>query len=357
MGRDRGSALSVAVERLRAQLLAGPAAPDPIAVAERLLAVQGQDSRGVRLAIRARTQRLTVAAVDRALTEDRTLLITWLNRGTLHLVRSEDYPWFHALTTPPLFTPVHTRLRQMGVDVRTGERGVKVIEQALDADGPLTRARLRDRLDSAGIPTKGQALVHLLFLSTLHGVSVRGPMDGRQHAYVLVRDWLGAPPKFDREQALGELARRYLAGYAPADERDLARWAGLPLRDIRMGLKTISRRLHERADCLLELRAGGRDSSAIGDDPPEELPPPRLLGSFDPVLLGWVSRHLVTGPDDAAVIAGGVFRAFAMVGGRAVARWKIDGRRVVLDPFGTISQRDRRALAADGEDVLRYLQI
>ena len=35
---------------------------------------------------------LTAADVDRALTEERSLLITWLNRGTLHLVRSEDYP-------------------------------------------------------------------------------------------------------------------------------------------------------------------------------------------------------------------------------------------------------------------------
>ena len=34
----------------------------------------------------------TAADVDRALSEERSLLITWLNRGTLHLVRSEDYP-------------------------------------------------------------------------------------------------------------------------------------------------------------------------------------------------------------------------------------------------------------------------
>jgi hypothetical protein len=38
--------------------------------------VQGQDPRGVRLAIRARTCGLTAAHVDRALTEERSLLIT-----------------------------------------------------------------------------------------------------------------------------------------------------------------------------------------------------------------------------------------------------------------------------------------
>ena len=80
------------------------------AVAERLLAVQGQDPRGARLAVRARSEGLTAADVDRALSEERSLLITWLNRGTLHLVRSEDYPWLHTLTTPPLLTSATRRL-------------------------------------------------------------------------------------------------------------------------------------------------------------------------------------------------------------------------------------------------------
>src|SRR5205085_5800942 len=92
---------SVHDERLAAQLLAGPPARDPVAVAERLLAIQAQDPRGARLAVRARSEGLSAADVDRAL-GDRSLVISWLNRGTLHLVRSEDYWWLHALTTPPL---------------------------------------------------------------------------------------------------------------------------------------------------------------------------------------------------------------------------------------------------------------
>ncbi|MGH7876752.1 MAG: DNA glycosylase AlkZ-like family protein, partial [Candidatus Dormibacteraceae bacterium] len=63
-------------------MLVGPPAPDPVEVVRRLLAVQGQDPRGVRLAIRARTRGLTVADIDRALSDERSLLITWLNRGT-----------------------------------------------------------------------------------------------------------------------------------------------------------------------------------------------------------------------------------------------------------------------------------
>ncbi len=89
-------------ERFAAQLLTGEPARTPEAVTGRLLAVQAQDPRGARLAIRPRSAGLTAADVDRALTADRSLLITWLNRGTLHLVRAEDYWWLHPLLTPRL---------------------------------------------------------------------------------------------------------------------------------------------------------------------------------------------------------------------------------------------------------------
>lgn len=91
MGRFTPAAGALA-ERLASQLLTGAPADDPVAVTRRLLAVQGQDPRGARLAIRARSTGLTAADVDRALTEERSLVITWLNRGTLHLVASDDYP-------------------------------------------------------------------------------------------------------------------------------------------------------------------------------------------------------------------------------------------------------------------------
>ena len=120
-----------------------------MAVAERLLAVQAQDLRGARLAVRARSEGLTAADVDRALTEDRSLVVTTLNRGTLHLVRSEDYPWLQALTTPPLHTGYARRLAEEGVDPAAAERGVAAVERAL-ADGPQTRDRLREVVAAGG---------------------------------------------------------------------------------------------------------------------------------------------------------------------------------------------------------------
>lgn len=291
-------ARSPIAERLTAQALSGPPLSRPEDVAERLLAIQGQDPRGARLAIRARTSGLTAADVDRALTKDRSLLITWLNRGTLHLIRSEDYSLLQALTTPPLLTSSARRLRQEGVSAEVAERGVETIERSLADEGPLARAQLRERLDSAGVPTEGQALVQLLFLTTLRGIAVRGPIAGREHAYVLVRDWLGPQKPVDREAGLADLAKR-----APA----------------------------------------------------EPLPPPRLLGAFDPLLLGWASREEIVGPHKMLVTTNGIFRPFALVGGRAVATWRLAGGKLTIEPLDRVTKKAMTALEVDAAEVERFI--
>ena len=186
--------MSVLARRLRAQLLVGRKPRAPLPVVERLLAVQAQDERGARLAIRARSAGLTAADVDAALTVDRSLVVTWLNRGTLHLVRSEDYPWLQQLTTPQLRTGTARRLAQEGVSPAAAERGVQAIRRALE-EGPLARNLLRERLADAGVRTQGQAFVHLLALASIRGLIVRGPMLAGRQAFVLVRDWLASPAR------------------------------------------------------------------------------------------------------------------------------------------------------------------
>jgi hypothetical protein len=348
------SSRNVAMERLAAQLLTGPKASDPAQVARQLLAVQGQDPRGVRLAVRVRSDGLSAADVDRALSEDRSLLITWLNRGTLHLVASEDYPWVHALTAPTLLTASARRLAQEGVTPDAAERGVAAIEQALTDEGPLDRAQLRERIEKVGVRTEGQALVHLLLAASLRGVAVRGPMVDGQHAYVLCRDWLGEQAPVDRERALAELARRYLVGHAPADDRDLAKWSGLPLRDVRAGLAAIAPELYEREDGLLEL-ANRRASATAKSTGRTALPGPRLLGAFDPLLLGWRSRAEFLDENEPIVTVNGLFRPFALVRARAVATWSFADGKVTLKPFAWLAHRDESALLKDAEDVVRFL--
>jgi hypothetical protein len=339
---------SVLAERLTAQLLSGPPAGAVIDVVGGLLAVQAQDPRGARLAIRARSVGLSAADVDRALTLDRSVVITTVNRGTLHLVRSDDYWWLHELTTPQLSSASARRLAQEGVSPHDADRGVAIIEAALTDNGPLTRSQLRTPIAAAGVRVEGQALVHILLLATLRGLIVRGPVVDGEHAFVLVRDWLGpAPTATSRGVALGELARRYLIGHGPASDYDLAKWAGITLGDARRGFTAIGAKLIIRDDGL---------AAIVERSDRAELPPPRLLGSFDPSLLGWVSREPITGAHQGIVTTNGIFRPFAMVDGRAVATWTLTKGHVTLRPFDRLSSEANAALDADAAAVVEFLR-
>lgn len=116
-----------------------------------------------------------------------------------------------------------------------------------------------------------------------------------------------------------------------------------------MTLAAVSRRasrLRVRGDGLLEpaTRRGA-----------PQLPSPRLLGAFDPALLGWVSREPIVGGHTSVVTTNGIFRPIALVEGRAVATWRLQAGAVTLEPFGDLSRAATAALEAEAADVVRYL--
>ena len=177
-------------------------------------------------------------------------------------------------------------------------------------------------------------------------------MVGRQHAFALVRDWLPAAPPAARDVALAELARRYLAGHGPATESDLARWARPCRCAARAGLGAIP-----AASAAARRRTArpGRAGRAA-----RLLEAPRLLGAFEPLLLGWRSRADVLGDHEPRVVSGGVFRSFALVEGgpsrcgaacRAITRVGKPSRSPTRDASPAT------ALERDGEALRRFLGL
>jgi len=111
-------------------------------------------------------------------------------------------------------------------------------------------------------------------------------------------------------------------------------------------VRTIAAELTERDDGLLAL---------AGAPEPAALPAPRLLGQFDPVLLGWRSREDIVGSHRGIVTTNGLFRPIALVEGRAAGIWRLRAGRVELAPFATLSASVADALAADADELERYL--
>ena len=341
--------------RAARQLLHRPPGLTAGDVVRRLLAVQAQDLPAARRALRARTRGLTAESVNAALSEERSIVRGWLGRGTLHMVAAEDYPWMLALTAPTQTTHGRRRLAEEGVSEGDADRAMRLIERALADEGPLTRRELAERVAAMGIATDGQAMPHLLRRAVLRGTAVLGPMRGAQQAVVLARDWLGAAPPAslagsDRDAALAELARRYLAGHGPATERDLAYWVGLPLRDARAGLQAIAGDLVLHDDGLVDLAAGAASARRTGA---------RLLPVFDAYLLGWKDRSFaVSGEHVPRVYAGGLIGPAATVDGRVVGTWRAvrrgDTLALDVEPFAPLPARTESALRREREDMARF---
>lgn len=324
--------------RARAQLLGPRAARAPAEVVAHLLAVQAQDLRAARLALRARGVG-AAGEVEAALTRERSIVRSWLNRGTLHLVASEDLRWLLALTAPAWAAASRARLSDLGVGREAAERAVAVVDRALADEGPLTRPALAARLAAAGLPTAGQAAIHLLRLAAGRGVTVLGPVTAEgEQAFARTADWLGAPagPAPDRPAALAELARRYGRGHGPAEAADLAHWSGLSLGDARSGFAAAG-----------APAARGGPAARLGA---------RLLGAYDPYLLGWRDRSFAVAASDAASVhpGGGVLRAVAVDDGAVVGTWRRQAGRVVLEPFGRLSGRQEAALSREAAAVARF---
>ena len=327
--------------RLRAQLLTGPRAVSVAAAAARLGGLQAQAAPPARLAIRARTSGLTAADVDRACAAGGGVTRTWAMRGTLHMVATRDVRWMAGLLGPVFARRGQRRREQLGLDVAFCERALTALAGILAGSPPLTRAELVSRLAAEGlrIDPRTQQPPHLLGYAANRGLICRGP-DGpaAEPTYVLLDEWAAGAPSLGKDDALAELARRYLRGYGPASRDDFAAWSGLPAADSKRALDLI-------ADDLMLVSADGARLFAMAGDSlegPGGLPP-LLLGHFDPYLLGYRARGLVLDARHARRIqaGGGFVQPAVVIGGRVAGTWRLTRPG---GPRGSPSSRSRRCL-------------
>lgn len=307
------------------------------------------------LALWARTEGLTAERVDQARLRDRSIVLTWAMRGTLHLIASDDHGWLVPLTTEPSIANAHRRLKQEGMSSEHAARALRLIEGMLARDGPLTRSEIAQRLRRHRIRTEGQAIAHLLWVAAAEGVICHGPNRGGQQGFALVRDWLGKRKPMGKEAALGELAFRYLVAHGPAEPADMAFWSGIRMGDARRAWKSIEGRLVEvptmrGARWTLRSQTRRAPGGVV-----------RLLPSFDEYLLGWKDRRPVVQAEHWRAInrGGGWLHPVIVVDGRVMGTWTAERSSkafgLELLPFSPLPRAARRSLDREGEDLARFL--
>ena len=193
----------------------------------------------------------------------------WTQRGTVHLVAAQDVGWL-------------TRLCSPRVEAAAAKRrpGLGLTPQAYD----LFRA--------VGISPENGPGQHLLRSFGGQGDIAQGPREGSDDTFLLIEHLPTPQRELDGDDALRELAVRYLASHGPATVQDLSWWSGLTVRDAKRAVElagdhTEKVTIEGRAETLY----APPEAEQISDEQLDAALQTQLeLPAFDEYLIGYKDR-------------------------------------------------------------------
>jgi len=336
----------------RHHLATAAGASDVVDLARDLVALHSTDPASVFLSIAARMRGVKVAAIERALYEERTLVRILGMRRTMFVLSAELVPIVQAACTEALVPGERQRFVQMieaaGV-ANDGEAWLRAAEEAtvraLSGRGEATAVELSEEVPAlreqirSGVGTKWEgvqrASTRVLFLLAAGGRIVRGRPRGSwtssQYRWATMDAWLpSGVAETTTEAARTELVRRWLASFGPGTIADLKWWTGWTVGEVRRALAGVP---------TDEVDLDGDTGLVLADDvEPVASPEPwaALLPALDPTVMGWTVRGWYLGDHRPAL--------FDRSGNAGPTLWW-DGRVV-----GGWAQR------GDGEIAIRFLE-
>lgn len=343
--------------RMHAQRLAGEPFDSPEAMVRWHLAVQSQDYPGAKWGIGQRCAGVSDADLDR-LFDDGAILRTHVMRPTWHFVLAEDLRWLLALTGPRVERGNAGRYRQLELDERTLARSVEIIAGALSGGHALTRDELRATLEASGITTAGQRMAHMLMHAELTSLICSGPRKGNKHTYALLDERVPPAPPKDRDEAVVELARRYLESHGPATPHDMAWWSGLTVTDCRRGIAALG-------DALEKVEIDGTTWWFFPPEGSTAIPEPsvHLLPNFDEYYVGFRNNEVAWDPAIRARYDTGRefwMNHFVTLDGRIIGGWRRKLARELLiqvvNPLG-LDRDGQVAFAEAAEAYGRFVDL
>ena len=341
---------AIAAARLDNQCIAASLRRRPEDVVARLGAVQAQEYPAARWALALRMRgRVTAAGIDRALNDGR-IIRTHVLRPTWHFVVPADLRWMLALTAPRVRQGLAFANRYYQLDPALRARATAIFERALGDGACLTRQELGDALKRARVAATGVRLALLTIDAEIDGVICSGPARGAQMTYALLASRVPAAAAMERDEALGELTRRYLNSHGPASIRDLSWWSGLTAKDARRGVEIARARQHP---------IDGIVYWTIGDLPRRR--PSRaevhLLPTYDEYLVAY--RDLAAVPRPPATR--GRLQPAVVIGGEIAGTWRTlrakDGLVLQIAADRRLTEQERRALARTTDRYQRFAAI
>jgi Winged helix DNA-binding domain len=330
----------------------------PFEIVASLAAVQAQDFAGGLWTIGLRLPSATESDVKQALAE-RTIIRTWMMRGTLHFVAAADVHWMRELLAPRLVSTSANRFAQLDLTAKIFGRSEGACLKALQGGGTMTRGEIYKVLERSRISTAGQRGAFILWRLAHDGVICFGAHAGKQQTFVLLDEWAPKAKKVERDHALAELARRYFCSHGPATLQDFGWWSGLKAADARAAVEMASSKLaRETMDGKVYWMP--EDLPVTADVPTAVY----LLPGFDEYLIGYKDRSASLDPRHAGRIVpgnNGLLLPTVVRSGRVVGTWKRAFEKNAVNVrasfFNSPKKGEAGAVAEAAERYGRFLGI
>jgi Winged helix DNA-binding domain len=322
---------------VRHRLVPSRRTDDVVAIADDLVALHSSDPVTVYLSVLARMCNPVLAAVEKALYDDRTLVRHHAMRRTLWVAGHENIRLAHAATTVDLHRVQHRMLAAAlsGAGVTDAVDWIAAGRAAvLDvlADGAMTARDLGKRLPDLAVPvlvgtgrqaTTVAAHTRLLLVLGFAGDVVRGRPTGTwingQYRWAAADRWIpgGVDVGLDKRAAAAGLARRWLRAFGPGTRADLQWWAGWTAATTTRALADVD---------AVEVDLNGEAGFVLPDDVEPAAPAEpwvALLPGLDPTTMGWKDRSWYLDPGVAAAVfdRNGNGGPTVWVDGRIVGSW------------------------------------
>ncbi len=255
-------------------------------------------------------------------------------RTTLHVMSAAEFPYLASAYAES----ERGRTEGLGVDV-------EVLRAALSEE-PITSAELFDLgyrvLGTDDRWTVAFAVRALPFVRT-------APVGEWPHTkpspFSLWREPLPDP----RASAL-RVVRQYLAAYGPATRDDIAQYTSFKVRQIAPALEGLPTRSDDEGRTLFDVPRAPR---AAGDTPV----PVRFLPAFDSIILAHRDRSRIVPPEYVEVVfnkRNATTKNTFTVDGFVAGAWRIERKRLTIEPFAPLPARVRREVDAEGARLLAW---
>jgi Winged helix DNA-binding domain len=281
-----------------------------------------------------------------ALWKDRTLVKTWLMRGTLHLIPAANLGLYTSAMRARSIKTRNSWLKFFQLSKAELMEVIAAIGEALD-DRPQTREELIARVGAgrsehvlAGLRSGWGGMLKPV---ARNGLLCFGPSRGQSVTFVRPERWIAGWRQLDPDEALVEVARRYFRAHGPATKQDFTRWWGSWSG---VGTAAWAGLAQELAPVSIEGTLADileSDLEAVTRQPLAA--PVQLLPAFDPYLMGHATRHHLFTVAHASKVSrtAGWISAVVLVDGQVAGTWTHEvvkeTLRLTLTPFRRVSSK------------------